>query len=75
MLYTQIVSPAGDRFEIQMMRMMGSPEPTPLPFPNARLASIGPQGEIALILNPRRRGFASVGTLARAPMAGGGAPE
>jgi eukaryotic-like serine/threonine-protein kinase len=66
-----------DQFEGTSTRQVlsvnpGSPESLPLPLPSAEVASIASSGELALILNRRTiQNYARVGTLARAPMAGG----
>ncbi len=53
----------------------GSAEFRPLDVPDARLLSISPKGELAVMLKPRfQGGFIFTGTLARVP-AGGGAPR
>ncbi len=50
----------------------GSAEHTPLPIPNAILASVSSAGELLVLLEPRFiRGFTIGGTLARVPLAGG----
>jgi Tol biopolymer transport system component len=49
-----------------------SPESSPLPLPGADILSISSAGEMALLLDPRPNvGWASAGTLARAPLEGG----
>jgi eukaryotic-like serine/threonine-protein kinase len=51
---------------------LGSPESLTLPLSNAAVESISTSGELALILDRHTiRNYARVGTLARAPMAGG----
>jgi len=54
----------------------GSVESSPLALPDADILSISSSGELLLSLNHRYRdGFASIGTLARAPLAGGAPRE
>ncbi|MEX0881199.1 MAG: protein kinase [Thermoanaerobaculia bacterium] len=55
----------------------GNPESSALPLPPANLLGISSNGEIAIQLEPRPAvsGFASIGTLARAPLSGGAPKE
>jgi eukaryotic-like serine/threonine-protein kinase len=53
----------------------GSVEATPLPPPGAELLAVSSSGEMALQLKPREMGLRRVGTLARAPLAGGAPRE
>jgi Tol biopolymer transport system component len=54
----------------------GSAESSPLALPDADILSISSSGELLLSLNHRyREGFASRGTLAKAPLAGGAPRE
>jgi len=53
-----------------------SPESAPLAIPPANVMSVSPSGELAISLNARPAGpFASIGTLARSMLAGGGPRE
>jgi dipeptidyl aminopeptidase/acylaminoacyl peptidase len=53
-----------------------SPESAPLAIPPANVMSVSPSGELALSLAARPAGpFASIGTLARSMLAGGGPRE
>ena len=54
-------------------RRTDSLDSTPLPLPSAELQGISPRGEIAVTPRARYQGWMGEGTLARAPMLGGGA--
>jgi len=62
----------GDPVRLFMTRL-GTPDSTPLSLPDAHLLSVSPSGELAVSLGHRFDGFMGEGTLARAPLLGGGA--
>ena len=64
----------GNPFQLFVGRP-GSAEATPLQPPGAVLLAVSPSGEMALQLRPRQTAFFWVGTLARAPLAGGAPRE
>src|SRR5262249_31598807 len=54
----------------------GTSEAPAIPIPEALLASVSPEGELAILLSPRQiRGFTASGTLARAALSGGAPRE
>jgi Tol biopolymer transport system component len=53
----------------------GSPETTPLGSPETLLLGVSSKGELALLLRPGFVAFSWLGTLARAPLAGGAPRE
>jgi WD40 repeat protein len=62
----------GDPVRLFMTRL-DTPDSTPLSLPDAHLLSVSPSGELAVSLGHRFDGFMGEGTLARAPLVGGGA--
>jgi Tol biopolymer transport system component len=62
----------GDPVRLFMTRL-DTPDSTPLSLPDAHLLSVSPSGELAVSLGHRFGGFMGEGTLARAPLVGGGA--
>jgi Tol biopolymer transport system component len=52
---------------------LDTPDSSPMNLPDAQLLSVSPTGELAVSLGHRFDGFMGEGTLARAPLLGGGA--
>jgi Tol biopolymer transport system component len=62
----------GDPIRLFMTRL-DTPDSSPVSLPDAHLLSVSPSGELAVSLGHRFDGFMGEGTLARAPLLGGGA--
>jgi Tol biopolymer transport system component len=62
----------GDPVRLFMTRL-DTPDSTPMSLPDAHLLGVSPSGELAVSLGHRFDGFMGEGTLARAPLLGGGA--